>query len=106
MPTRNARNAQAFTRTGRIRLRNTDHRLDTSPIDPECECYACRNFSRGALRHLFLAKEMLGPILVTVHNLRFFADLSRRMRCAIENGEFEQRSEQLMDDFYKSKKDS
>ena len=106
MPTRNARNAQAFTRTGRIRLRNTAHRLDTSPIDPECDCYTCRNFSRGTLRHLFIAKEMLGPILVTIHNVRFFADLMRRMRCAIEIDEFDAQSRQWVEDFYKNKKGS
>ena len=83
IPTRNGRNAQAFTWNGKLRMRNATHALDTGPIDPNCTCYACQNFSRGTIRHLFMAKEMLGPTLVTLHNLHFFADLTAKIRQAI-----------------------
>jgi queuine tRNA-ribosyltransferase len=86
LPTRNGRNAQAFTSKGRIRLRNARWAEDTAPLDEACDCYACRNFSRGALRHLFLAKEMLAPTLVSIHNLHFFARFMASIRQAIESG--------------------
>ena len=83
LPTRNGRNAQAFTSSGRVHLRNARWREDPSPLEPDCDCYACRNFSRGVLRHLFGAKEMLGPTLVSIHNLRFFARFMAGIREAI-----------------------
>jgi len=86
LPTRNGRNAQAFTWAGRLRLRNARWSDDKGPIDPQCGCYACRNFSRGTLRHLFMAKEMLGPTLVSIHNLHFFAELMSAIRQAIAAG--------------------
>lgn len=92
IPTRNGRNAQAFTWTGRLRLRNARHATDDSPLDAACDCYACRHFSRGALRHLFLAGEMLGPTLLSIHNLRFFAQLMAAIRQAIAEGDLETRA--------------
>jgi len=86
LPTRNARNAQAFTWNGRLRLRNARHAEDPRPLDESCTCYTCRHFSRGTLRHLFAAREMLGPTLLTIHNLRFFADLLAAVRAAIAAG--------------------
>ncbi|MFP4054498.1 MAG: tRNA guanosine(34) transglycosylase Tgt [Phycisphaerae bacterium] len=86
LPTRNGRNAQAFRWDGRIRLRNAEHAERTDPIDPACGCYTCRNFSRGTIRHLFMAREMLGPTLVTIHNLHFFAELMAAIRDSIEKG--------------------
>jgi queuine tRNA-ribosyltransferase len=86
LPTRNGRNAQAFTWHGRVRLRNACHAEDAAPLDESCDCYACRHYSRGALRHLFMAKEMLGPTLVTIHNLHFFASLMAAIREAISTG--------------------
>lgn len=82
MPTRNGRNALAFTDQGPIRLRNQKHQLDTAPIDPTCPCIACRH-SKGYLRHLFLADEMLGPILLTAHNLTYYQRLLADARQAI-----------------------
>jgi queuine tRNA-ribosyltransferase len=82
MPTRNGRNALAFTDQGPIRLRNQKHQLDTEPIDPTCPCIACRH-SKGYLRHLFLADEMLGPILLTAHNLTYYQRLLAGARQAI-----------------------
>jgi len=86
LPTRNGRNAQAFTWAGRLRLRNARWSDERAPIDPQCDCYACRNFSRGTLRHLFMAREMLGPTLVSIHNLHFFAELMSAIRRAISDG--------------------
>ncbi len=86
LPTRNGRNGQAFTWHGRVRLRNARHTEDPTPIDETCDCYTCRNYSRGVLRHLFMAKEMVGPTLVTIHNLHFFSTLMLAIRRAISAG--------------------
>jgi len=86
LPTRNGRNAQAFTWAGPVRLRNARWADDTAPLSDQCDCYCCKNFSRGVLRHLFMAKEMLGPTLVSIHNLRFFAELMAAIRQAITAG--------------------
>jgi queuine tRNA-ribosyltransferase len=86
MPTRNGRNATAFTSAGTVKLRNLKHRVDPGPLDPDCECPVCARFSRGYLRHLFLANEMLGPILVSWHNLAFYQRLLRDLRAAIRSG--------------------
>ncbi len=86
MPTRNARNAQAFTSAGAIRLRNQRHQLDEGPIDPECDCPTCSGFSRAYIRHLFMADEMLGPMLLSLHNLAFYQRLMRDLRQAIALG--------------------
>lgn len=93
LPTRNGRNANAFTRLGQIRLRNARYAEDPSPIDPDCDCYACSphlhgwtgvaGFSRAYIRHLFMAGEMLAPILVSVHNLRHFQRLMLDIRSAL-----------------------
>ena len=88
MPTRNGRNALAFTDTGRLRMRNLVHRTDDRPIDPSCNCPACRR-SRGYIRHLFLAKEMLGPVLLSVHNLTYYQRLLAEARKAIVDDRFE-----------------
>lgn len=88
MPTRHARNGHLFTRTGVLNIRNAVHAADTGPIDPQCACYTCRNYSRAYLRHLDRCKEILGARLNTVHNLFFYLDLMRRMREALDAGEF------------------
>jgi queuine tRNA-ribosyltransferase len=87
LPTRNGRNAQAFTPTGVLRLRNARYERDRRPLEEGCACAGCRH-SRGYLRHLFLAGEMLGPILVTLHNLSFYQRLVREAREAIREGRF------------------
>jgi queuine tRNA-ribosyltransferase len=89
LPTRNGRNAYAFTAGGAIRLRNSRYTRDPGPVEPECDCYACRHFTRGAIRHFFFAGEMLGPILVSVHNIRFFQRLMSDIRRAIGEGRYE-----------------
>ncbi len=89
LPTRNARNGWLYTRSGVVRLKNAANRLDTAPVDPECPCAACKNYSRAYLRHLYTAGELLGPRLCTLHNLTFFQALMADIRRAIEEGRFE-----------------
>ncbi|MSR82670.1 MAG: tRNA guanosine(34) transglycosylase Tgt [Candidatus Latescibacteria bacterium] len=88
IPTRNARNATAFTRLGRVRLKNASLAEDPGPLDPECSCQTCAHYSRAYLRHLFQTKEILGLRLATYHNLHFYLELMRRMRRAIIEGDF------------------
>ncbi len=87
MPTRNGRNALAFTDSGPVRLRNQRHALDRSPLDPQCPCPACRH-SRGYLRHLFQSGEMLGPMLVSIHNITYYQRLMAEARTAIVESRF------------------
>jgi queuine tRNA-ribosyltransferase len=89
LPTRNGRNAYAFTAAGPIRLRNSVHQRDPGPIEQGCRCYACRYFSRGAIRHFFFAGEMLGPVLVSVHNVWFYQRLMAEIRRSIGEGSFD-----------------
>ncbi len=84
MPTRHARNAHLFTRSGVVNIRNAAHRKDTGPIEADCECYTCRHYSRSYLRHLDKCNEILGAHLNTVHNLHFYQRLMREIRSAIE----------------------
>lgn len=88
MPTRNGRNALAFTDHGPLRLRNRRHALDPRPLDTNCRCLACRH-SRSYLRHLFQTGEMLGPILLSIHNLTYYHRLLTKARQAIANNQFE-----------------
>ena len=90
MPTRNGRNATCFTDKGLVKLRNAAHTRDPRPIEEGCECLACRRFSRSYLRHLFLAREMMGPILASIHNLTYLHRLTRSIRQAISDGRFVQ----------------
>jgi queuine tRNA-ribosyltransferase len=87
LPTRNGRNATAFTPGGIKKLRNAAHSRSTEPLDATCDCYTCRNFSLGYLRHMFMAGEMLGPTLASIHNLRFFQRLMGRIRELIPTGD-------------------
>ncbi|MGA2779444.1 MAG: tRNA guanosine(34) transglycosylase Tgt [Steroidobacteraceae bacterium] len=89
MPTRHARNAHLFTRSGVVNIRNAAHQMDTNPIELECGCYTCRHYSRSYLRHLDKCKEILGARLNTIHNLYFYQRLMREIRAAIEQGRFE-----------------
>ncbi|MDR2196118.1 MAG: tRNA guanosine(34) transglycosylase Tgt [Gallionellaceae bacterium] len=89
MPTRNARNGHLFTRNGDVRIKNAQHRDDLRPLDEECACYTCRNFSRAYLHHLHRLGEILGARLNTLHNLHYYQELMQGMRAAIEAGRFE-----------------
>lgn len=90
LPTRNGRNATCLTATGPVKLRNASHRVDPRPIEEGCDCLACRTFSRSYLRHLFVTGEMLGPILASIHNLRYLHRLTIAIRAAIRAGRFVQ----------------
>src|SRR5262249_20993584 len=87
LPTRNGRNAMAFTMDGPVRMRNACHERDPAPLESGCPCYTCRRFSRAYLRHLFMAEEMLGPTLLSLHNLAFYFRLMAEARRAIEAGD-------------------
>jgi len=88
LPTRLARNGTAFTRMGTVNLKNAEFALDKSPIEENCTCPACLEFTRGYIRHLIKAEEILGLRLITLHNLHFYLDLMKRTRAAIANGNF------------------
>lgn len=90
LPTRNGRNALAFTVEGKLRLRNAQYAADPLPLDPACDCYTCRTFSRAYLRHLFLVEEMLGPILVSLHNVAYYIRLMAEIRASIARDRFEE----------------
>ncbi|MES9898976.1 MAG: tRNA guanosine(34) transglycosylase Tgt [Sedimenticola sp.] len=89
MPTRNARNGHMFTHEGVVRIRNAVHAEDTGPLDPHCDCYTCRNYSRSYLRHLQRCNEILGARLNTIHNLHYYQTLMRDIRQSIEEGRFD-----------------
>ena len=88
MPSRNARNATGFVASGKIKLRNASHRLSEMPLEEDCPCYVCLNHTRAYLHHLFMADEMLGGTLLTIHNLTYYARLMAGAREALENGTF------------------
>ena len=89
MPSRNARHGHLFTHSGIINISNSKYARDESPIDSKCSCPVCRNYSRGYLRHLFKANEMLGMRLAVMHNLYFYNNLMKEIRYNIENNSFE-----------------
>jgi queuine tRNA-ribosyltransferase len=86
MPTRNARNGWLFTRFGDVKIKNARYRDDTGPLDPDCNCYTCLNFTRAYLHHLHRIGEILGARLNTIHNLHYYQELMRGLRFAIETG--------------------
>lgn len=90
MPTRHARNGQLFTSVGVVKIRNAQYARDTCPVDPDCGCYTCRNYSRAYLRHLEKCGEILGPRLATIHNLHYYQRLMDSIRNAIANGSLPQ----------------
>ncbi|MBU1088089.1 MAG: tRNA guanosine(34) transglycosylase Tgt [Candidatus Omnitrophica bacterium] len=100
IPTRYGRTANAFTAKGKINLRNAAYTDDLTPVDPECDCYLCKNFTRAYVRHLFYAKEMLGPQLLSQHNVHFYLNMIKQIRTAINQDRFIQ----FKDDFLKKYK--
>ena len=99
MPTRNARNGHLFTHQGDIRIRNSQYRTDSRPLDEHCDCYTCQHYSRAYLRHLDQCREILGARLNTLHNLYYYQDLMRQLRTAIA----ENRLASFVADFYKKR---
>ena len=96
MPSRNARNGHLFTSQGVVKIRNAKYKMDTSPLDPNCDCYTCRNFSKAYLHHLDKCNEILGAHLNTIHNIHFYEHLMADIRSAIESGKLEE----FADNFY------
>ena len=88
VPTRNARNGCLFTHKGKVIIKNSKYTKDPHPIDSDCECYTCQNFSRAYLRHLFMSGEILACILNSIHNLHFYIQFMKKIRQAIQKGEF------------------
>jgi len=101
MPSRNARNGQLFTSRGTINIPNAKFRLDKAPIDKNCNCYTCRNYSRSYLRHLYKSRELLAYRLNTIHNIYYYLDLMGKMRDAIR----EDRFLEFKKDFYSKRQD-
>ncbi len=96
MPSRNARHGTLFTSQGIININNQKYITDESPIDPECDCHTCRNFSKSYVRHLFKANEILGMRLATIHNLHFYNKLMERIRLALDEGYFYELKDELL----------
>ena len=94
-PTRNGRGGTLYTSRGKINIKNAEYREDLGPIDPECRCSTCQNYSRAYISHLYRAHEMLGGTLGSIHNLYFIINLMKRMRQAILDGNFQK----FRDDF-------
>jgi queuine tRNA-ribosyltransferase len=88
LPTRCARNGTLFTSEGKLVIKNSQYERDPTPVDPDCGCYTCRNYSRAYLRHLYMAREILAPRLNTLHNLYYYATLTARIREAIKKDRF------------------
>ena len=99
MPTRNGRNAYAFTENGPLHLRNSTHINDAGPVEQGCPCYCCSNFTRAAIRHFFNIKEMLGPILLSIHNLTFYQGLMARIRQEIRQNHFASWAKQKLENY-------
>ena len=96
LPTRNARNGQLFTRYGNINITNARHTHDPEPVDDQCTCYTCRNYSRAYLRHLYMSRELLAYRLNTLHNVHYYTHLMENMRAAINENTFDE----FKKDFY------
>ncbi|MEN2994353.1 MAG: tRNA guanosine(34) transglycosylase Tgt [Thermodesulfovibrio sp.] len=90
IPTRNARNGTLFTSQGRISIKRSEFKEDSSPLDPECECYTCKNYTRAFLRHLYMCREILSMRLNTIHNLYFYCKFFEKMRKSIYEGRFQE----------------
>lgn len=96
LPTRNARNGQLFTSEGVINIKRKEFELDDRPLDPECSCDTCTNYSRGYLRHLYKSNEILYSMLASEHNIAFYINLMKTLRQAIEDDKFEEVAEELL----------
>ncbi len=96
VPTRNARTGTLFTSRGVVNIRHEKYKKDFSPLDPECECYTCSNFSKAYLRHLFVAEEISSYVLNTIHNLNFYLKMMEEIRKAIEEGRFDEYRREML----------
>jgi queuine tRNA-ribosyltransferase len=96
LPSRNARNGTLFCSRGKVRIKNEKYKSDTRPLDEDCQCYTCRNFSRAYLRHLFISREILASILNTIHNIHFYLDFMAKIRYAIQSAKFSELKENFL----------
>jgi queuine tRNA-ribosyltransferase len=99
LPTRNARNGTVFTPKGKLPLRNAEFSYDFTPIDPDCDCVTCRNYTRAYIRHLIQVGEITGLRLATLHSLHFYMNLMKEIREAITNGDFALWSERFLKEY-------
>jgi len=99
LPTRNARNASVYTWNGKMSLKAAYYAEDTRPIDENCGCYTCRNYTRAYIRHLFSAGELLAPYLATHHSIYFFMDFMRKIRQSILDGNFSNFMKNFLENF-------
>ncbi len=104
IPTRYARSATLFTNRGKIRLTNRKYRRDFYPVEPNCTCYTCANFTRAYLHHLFVSNEVLSAILASIHNVHFYLNLMNDIRASIEEGRFTSFKRQFLDTYLKGDK--
>ena len=100
MPTRNARNGEAFTMNGVVRIRNSKYRTDDTILEEGCDCYTCKNFSKAYLNYLDKSHEILFSILMTIHNIRFMQRFMKDLRNSIENDNFSEYRNTMMKRFY------
>ena len=103
LPTRIARHANAFTKYGKINLKNAKFKEDFTPIEEECDCYACKNFTKAYIRHLVTLNEMLGSRLLSIHNLRFLTRLTEDLRECIKNDNILNYREEFIKNYYHGK---
>lgn len=99
LPTRNARNGSLFTSSGKISITNTKYKDDLTPLDSECHCYTCKNFTKAYLRHLYMSKEILSSILGTIHNLHFMVELMKNIRLALQEDRILEYKEEFLSKF-------
>ena len=100
LPTRSGRTGQAFTSKGQVNIKNSRHSLDTRPLDIDCNCDTCRNYSRAYLHHLFKAQEILGLMLLSLHNIHFYLNLMKNIRESIKNSDFDKFEKTFLENYY------
>ena len=100
-PTRLARHAHAFTRNGKINLKNLKYKEDFTPVDDTCDCYCCKHYTKAYIRHLMVAEETFGSRLLSIHNLRFLIRLVEEIRTSIDEGTFQEYKNQFMETYKK-----
>jgi len=103
-PTRVARHGRIYTYDGPIQITNARFKKDWTPLDPECNCYTCRNYTRGYIHHLMRSKEMLGQTLASIHNLHFIVKLVDDIRQSIYDDRYEEFKKEFLDRYYGNKK--
>ena len=100
LPTRSGRTGQAFTSKGQVNIKNSRHSLDIRPLDIDCNCDTCRNYSRAYLHHLFKAQEILGLMLLSLHNIHFYLNLMKNIRASIKNSDFDKFEKTFLENYY------